>query len=170
MAKEATPAICVFFLDGGCLRGARCKFAHTKIEEVCRFYARGKCSSGASCVYLHGDLPTPIAKRSSSEKTPAAQGDDTSTMKRRKAGDLLAKYSMSAFLASSGAPSSLATVQKDEDRDAVEGVEGEEDAAVYGGSDKVVEAIAEAAVKGETKHERTEKEVEKEESSFLAFS
>jgi hypothetical protein len=48
---------CSFYMQGRCLRGAACEFAHDAPPATrllpCRFFARGACMKGPACEYSH---------------------------------------------------------------------------------------------------------------------
>lgn len=51
-------AVCTFYMEGRCLRGAACEYAHGGVQPAtrlvpCRYAARGECMKGALCEYSH---------------------------------------------------------------------------------------------------------------------
>lgn len=52
---ESTAAICVFFVEGSCLKGAQCPFRHVRGDRtiVCKHWLRGLCKKGDQCEFLH---------------------------------------------------------------------------------------------------------------------
>lgn len=50
--------VCTFYMEGRCLRGAACEFAHAGVEPAtrlvpCRYAARGECMKGPHCEFSH---------------------------------------------------------------------------------------------------------------------
>jgi len=52
---ENKAALCEFFLNGTCTRGAHCPFRHVRGERtiVCKHWLRHLCKKGDDCEFLH---------------------------------------------------------------------------------------------------------------------
>jgi len=52
---KSTSAICVFFIEGSCIKGTQCPFRHVRGDRtvVCKHWLRGLCKKGDQCEFLH---------------------------------------------------------------------------------------------------------------------
>ena len=77
-AAATTPKPCIYYRQGHCVRGVRCKFSHVTASPrtpqlsvlaarhdekpstatICEFYKHGTCRFGENCLFLHPRSPS----------------------------------------------------------------------------------------------------------------
>lgn len=67
-SQTAQRVTCKYFLEGSCLRGNDCLYAHDMSRKICRFWLQGGCLAGPSCLFLH-EVPDEVVQKLKPTKT-----------------------------------------------------------------------------------------------------